>query len=107
MHVAAQWTAFLAAGMGATIVLHDDRVRFDAATILSTAARERANMMTIIGDAYARPLVEELRRTPYDLSALAVLGTGGAATSGGRRTRSPSSFPTSPSATATARRRSA
>ena len=81
MHVAAQWTAFLAAGMGATVVLHDDRARFDPVTILTTAARERANMMTIIGDAYARPLIEELRRHPYDLSALAVLGTGGTPTS--------------------------
>jgi fatty-acyl-CoA synthase len=81
MHVAAQWTVFLAASMGATVVLHDDRTRFDAPTILGTAARERANMMTIIGDAYARPLIEELRRTPYDLSALAVLGTGGTPTS--------------------------
>jgi acyl-CoA synthetase (AMP-forming)/AMP-acid ligase II len=81
MHVAAQWTVFLAASMGATVVLHDDRTRFDAPTILETAARERANMMTIIGDAYARPLIEELRRTPYDLSALAVLGTGGTPTS--------------------------
>jgi fatty-acyl-CoA synthase len=82
MHVAAQWTAFLAAGMGATVVLHDDRQRFDPVTILRTAERERANMMTIIGDAYARPLIEELRSNSYDLSALAVLGTGGTPTSG-------------------------
>ena len=52
MHVAAQWTVFLAASMGATVVLHDDSRRFDAPTILATAAHERANMMTIIGDAY-------------------------------------------------------
>ena len=45
------------------------------------AARERANMMTIVGDAYGRPLVDELRRRRYDLSALAVLGTGGTPTS--------------------------
>jgi fatty-acyl-CoA synthase len=81
MHVAAQWTVFLAASMGATVVLHDDRRRFDAPTILATAARERANMMTIIGDAYARPLLDELRTNEYDLSALAVLGTGGTPTS--------------------------
>ena len=31
MHVAAQWTVFLAASMGATVVLHDDCRRFDAA----------------------------------------------------------------------------
>jgi fatty-acyl-CoA synthase len=85
MHVAAQWTVFLAASMGATVVLHDDRARFDAPTILATAARERANMMTIIGDAYARPLIAELDRNDYDLSALAVLGTGGTPTSGGAK----------------------
>ncbi len=81
MHVAAQWTAFLASNMGATVVFHDDRARFDPATILGTAARERVNMMTIVGDAYARPLVEELQQHDYDLSALAVIGTGGAPTS--------------------------
>ena len=85
MHVAAQWTVLLAASRGATVVLHDDRKRFDAPTILATAARERANMMTIIGDAYARPLVEELERGNYDLSALAVLGTGGTPTSAGAK----------------------
>ncbi len=67
--------------MGATVVLHDDRARFDPVTILRTAERERANMMTIIGDAYARPLIEELRSGDYDLSPLAVLGTGGTPTS--------------------------
>jgi fatty-acyl-CoA synthase len=81
MHIAAQWTAFLATSMGGTVVLHDDRLRFDAATILVTAARERANMMTIIGDAYGRPILEELRARAYDLDALAVLGTGGTPTS--------------------------
>ena len=81
MHVAAQWTTFLAANMGATVVFHDDHRRFDPATILGTAAREHVNMMTIVGDAYARPLVEELQRHEYDLSALAVIGTGGAPTS--------------------------
>ncbi len=85
MHVAAQWTVFLAASMGVTVVLHDDSRRFDAPTILAAAARERANMMTIIGDAYARPLLEELRTNEYDLSALAVLGTGGTPTSAGAK----------------------
>ena len=54
----------------ATVVLHDDSQPFDARTILETAARERVNMMTIVGDVYACPMIEELRRAPYDLSAL-------------------------------------
>ena len=73
MHVAAQWTALLATNMGATVVLHDDARPFDVRTILETAARERANMMTIVGDAYARPMIDELRER-----ALRPLQPGGA-----------------------------
>jgi len=81
MHVASQWTTFMAANMGATVVLHDDTRPFDVRTILDVASRERVNMMTIIGDAYARPMIDELRRGDYDLSSLAVIGSGGAPTS--------------------------
>src|SRR5262249_2396776 len=55
MHVAAQWTAMVALNQGGTVVLHDDARPFDMTTILETAARERVNVMTIVGDAYARP----------------------------------------------------
>ena len=81
MHVAAQWTTLLAANLAATVVLHDDARPFDVRTILETAARERVNMMTIVGDAYAWPMIDELRTTTYDLSSLAVIGTGGVPTS--------------------------
>ena len=37
-------------------------------------------MMTMVGDAYAGPLVAELRARRYDLSSLYAIGTGGAAT---------------------------
>jgi fatty-acyl-CoA synthase len=81
MHVAAQWTAMIALNQGATVVLHDDSKPFDMTTILETAARERVTFMTIVGDAYARRMVERLRRGDLDLSQLFVLGTGGAPTS--------------------------
>ncbi len=81
MHAAAQWTVFAALHNGGTVVIHDDAAPFDARTILETAAGERVQMLTIVGDAYARPIVEELRARPYDLSALAQLSTGGAMTS--------------------------
>jgi fatty-acyl-CoA synthase len=81
MHAAAQWTALSGLHNGNTAVLHDDSQRFDARRILETAAREQVALMSIVGDAYARPLVEELRRRPYDLGALRILATGGAATS--------------------------
>ncbi len=80
MHAAAQWTAYSGLHCGGTVVLHDDSGPFDARAILEVAQRERVTTMSIVGDAYARPLVDELRRRPYDLASLRVLGTGGAAT---------------------------
>jgi 3-oxocholest-4-en-26-oate---CoA ligase len=81
MHAAAQWTAFAGIHGGATIVLHDDAAAFDARTILETVARERVTLMSIVGDAFARRLIEELRRRSYDLASLQTIGTGGAVTS--------------------------
>jgi acyl-CoA synthetase (AMP-forming)/AMP-acid ligase II len=81
MHAAAQWTVFAALNNGGTVVLHDDARPFDARSILEIAQDERVNMMTIVGDAYARPIVDELGARTYDLGALVRLGTGGATTS--------------------------
>ncbi len=81
MHAAAQWTAFVCLHGGGTVVLHDDRNRFDAEKIIATLSRERVNLMSIVGDAYARPLVQALERNPVDLASLLVIGTGGAITS--------------------------
>jgi 3-oxocholest-4-en-26-oate---CoA ligase len=80
MHAAAQWTAFSALNQGATVVLHEDVGPFDPRAVLALAEKERVALMSIVGDAHAGPLVHELRQGTYDLSALAVLGTGGAAT---------------------------
>ena len=61
-------------------VLYDDRVKFDPPTVWATAEREKVGLMTMVGDAYAAPLIEELDRTSYELSSLYAIGTGGAAT---------------------------
>jgi len=81
MHAASQWTAFAGICSAGTVVLHDDAAPFDARTILETVARERVNHMSIVGDAFARPLIEELRAKSYDLASLQRIGTGGAVTS--------------------------
>jgi 3-oxocholest-4-en-26-oate---CoA ligase len=80
MHAAGMWTAFAATMNGLTAVLYDGRTKFDPVTVLKTVERERPGMMTMVGDAYAAPLVEELQRGSYDLSSLYAIGTGGAAT---------------------------
>ena len=81
MHSAGQRTTFSAVLNGGTAVMNDDATPFDAHTILSTAAREHVDVMTIVGDAYARPLVDELRARSYELPDLQRIGTGGATTS--------------------------
>ncbi|MHA7649569.1 acyl-CoA synthetase [Mycobacterium sp. ML4] len=80
MHAAGMWTAFSAILSGQTAVLYDTRRKFDPAAVLEIAEREHVGLMTMVGDAYAAPLVDELGRRSYDLSALFAIGTGGAAT---------------------------
>jgi fatty-acyl-CoA synthase len=80
MHAAGMWTAFAAIMNGLPVILYDSRNRFDARTVLETAEREKVGMMTMVGDAYAAPIAEELQRGSYDLSSLFAIGTGGAAT---------------------------
>jgi acyl-CoA synthetase (AMP-forming)/AMP-acid ligase II len=80
MHAAGMWTAFAAVMNGLTAILYDSRTRFDPRTVLETVEREKPGMMTMVGDAYAAPLVEELQGGSYDLSSLLAIGTGGAAT---------------------------
>ncbi|WP_395307415.1 acyl-CoA synthetase [Mycobacterium sp. AMU20-3851] len=80
MHAAGMWTAFSGLLSGQTVVLHDTKTRFDPRTVLETAEREKIGLMTMVGDAYAAPLVEELGRRSYDLSSMFAIGTGGAAT---------------------------
>lgn len=79
MHAAGMWTAFAGLLNGLPIVLYD-KTRFDPRAVLETAEREKVGMMTMVGDAYAAPLVEELRAGSYDLSSMYAIGTGGAAT---------------------------
>ncbi len=80
MHAAGMWTAFAAAMNGTPVVLYDTGTKFDPPTVWEIAEREKVGMMTMVGDAYAGPLVEELQRHSYDLSSLYSIGTGGAAT---------------------------
>jgi fatty-acyl-CoA synthase len=79
MHAAGMWTAFAALLNGLPVVLYD-QTKFDPPAVLRTAEREKVGMMTMVGDAYAAPLVDELRRGSYDLSSMYAIGTGGAAT---------------------------
>jgi fatty-acyl-CoA synthase len=78
MHGAAQWATFTGVTMGGRIVIpdHVDRLRPDDA--LRVAERERVLSIPMVGDAVARPLVEEIERGDYDLSGLVTMTNGGA-----------------------------
>ena len=80
MHAAGMWTAFSAILAGTPVVLYDTGKKLDPRSVWETAEREKVGLMTMVGDAYAAPLVAELRRGQYDLSSLYGIGTGGAAT---------------------------
>jgi len=80
MHAAGLWTVFSGALAGLPVVVYDDRSKFDPQTVWQTAEREKVGLMTMVGDAYAAPLIAELQRASYDLSSLYAIGTGGAAT---------------------------
>jgi len=78
MHGAAQWAGFIGMAAGGTLIFPDEVRRLDAADVWRTIARERANTVTVVGDAMARPLIEELEGGGHDASSLIGFGNGGA-----------------------------
>jgi 3-oxocholest-4-en-26-oate---CoA ligase len=87
MHGAAQWSSFHMISTGGKVVLPHNITRLDAADWMRTVAREGVMSIPVVGDAMARPLVEELERKHYDLTALAAVSNGGAPISPGVRSR--------------------
>jgi len=78
MHGAGHWTSFITLHSGGTVVVQRNPRRLDPDDIWSTIARERVLSLSIVGDAFARPLIDQLREKDYDLSSLLIVGSGGA-----------------------------
>ena len=78
MHGAAHWVAFNIWSVGGTVVVQSQPRRLDPDDIWSTIEREKVNLLTIVGDAFGRPLADQLARKRYDLSSLFMLTSGGA-----------------------------
>ena len=87
MHGAAQWASFYYMAMGATLVFPANTRTMDPVDIWTTVEREGVIGLSVVGDAMARPLVEELERTHYDLPGFLAFGSGGAMMSEGMKTR--------------------
>ena len=77
MHAAGQWTSLSWLFCGGTIVLL--RGSFDPQRVWQTVQDEHVNLITVVGDAIVRPLVDEWDASgPYDVSMLLSVGSGGA-----------------------------
>lgn len=79
MHGAAHWNAISAWVAGGTVVIQSETTRLDAIDIWQTIENENVSSLLIVGDAFARPLVDELDRNSYNLGSLRFILTGGAA----------------------------
>jgi len=75
MHGAAQWAAFNTFHRGGTVVLPDEVRRLDPDSVWRAVEKHRVNSATIIGDAFARPLLSALRERTYDVSSLQMIGS--------------------------------
>ena len=78
MHGAAHWVAFNMWHIGGTVIVQSQVDRLDPDDIWSTVEREKVNAITIVGDAFARPLLDQLEEKDYDLSSLFLVSSGGA-----------------------------
>lgn len=85
MHGAGHWTAFINLHAGGTVVLPSNTRKLDPHDIWTTVEKERVLSVSIVGDAFARPLIDQLRTRSYDLSNLRVVGSGGAVLSPGNK----------------------
>ncbi len=95
MHGAAQWTVFAWLMAGGTNVLTASRPRTDYAEVWRLITEHGVQVLTIIGDAVARPLIDEYNahRDRYDASALISIGSGGAPLSRAGREELAATFP--------------
>ena len=78
MHGAAHWAAFNMWHVGGTVIVPSKVRKLDPHDLWSTVARERVEIVLIVGDAFGRPLVDQLRKGDYDVSSLRMVTSGGA-----------------------------
>jgi acyl-CoA synthetase (AMP-forming)/AMP-acid ligase II len=78
MHGAAQWTSFIMLNLGMTLCFPSKPEKLDGHDFLATIEREKAFSASIVGDAFARPILDAMAEGSYDLSSLKMIGSGGA-----------------------------
>ena len=78
MHGAGHWIAMRTWLAGGTIIVQSQPDRLDADDIWGLIEKEKANFLLIVGDAFARPLLDGLATSTRDLSSLLSILSGGA-----------------------------
>lgn len=79
MHGACWWAAIASLLAGRVTVLYPGR-SFNADEVWSMISQEKVNIIALVGDAMAIPLLDSLKANPgqWDISPLFVIGSGGA-----------------------------
>jgi acyl-CoA synthetase (AMP-forming)/AMP-acid ligase II len=75
IHGNAQWAALMALFAGDTVVMLP---HFDPDEVWRTIERRRVNVVVLIGDAMARPIIEAYAKGGYDSSSMAAVSSSGA-----------------------------
>ena len=93
MHAAAQWTSFMWFFAGHRVVLTEGSL--DPVEVWSTIEREGVNILTVVGDAVAKPLLDAWDAAPgqWDVSSVYSISNGGAPLSAGGKARILATFP--------------
>jgi fatty-acyl-CoA synthase len=78
MHGAGHWMSFRTWNGGGTVFVQSQPERLDPVDVWGLIERERLSFLLIVGDAFARPLLDGLSQADYDLSSLMVVLSGGA-----------------------------
>ena len=78
MHGTGQFSSLITMNLGGSVVTLPDR-KFDAGELWQTCADRHVTSLIIVGDAFARPMVQALDANPgkYDLSSLALISSSG------------------------------
>ncbi len=93
MHAAAQWTSFMWFFAGGKVLLLEGGL--DPEKVWSIVENEKPSMVTVIGDAVAKPLLDAWDASPgrWDVSSLFGISNGGAPLSAGCKARILDRFP--------------
>jgi acyl-CoA synthetase (AMP-forming)/AMP-acid ligase II len=75
IHGNAQWAALMALFGGDTVVL---LTQFEPVAVWQEVQRRKANLIVLIGDAMARPMIEAFRAGSYDVSTLFAISSSAA-----------------------------